>query len=74
MLRFFGAPVMEPPGKAAARHWTGVTCAQAVPVMVLTSVCTLAYVCSSISFGTETLPTCTRSQARRQLMQLQLKA
>ena len=29
--------------------------------MVLTSVCTVAYVCSSISLGTVTVPTCSGS-------------
>ena len=58
MLRSLGAPVMEPPGKAARRQSTIEASGRREPRTVLTRWCMLAKVSTSISAGTCTLPTC----------------
>ena len=40
MLRSLGAPVMDPPGKVARRHFGVVTCGRRCPRTVLTRLCT----------------------------------
>jgi len=58
MLRSLGAPVMEPPGKVARRQSTMEEPLLRVPLTVLTRLCTVAYVSTSIRPGTCTEPTC----------------
>ena len=43
IVRSFGAPVIEPPGKQARTHSTGVRSRSSTPVTVEMSWCTVAY-------------------------------
>ena len=56
IVRSFGAPVIDPGGKAARMHSTGETSARRRPRTVETSWWRVRYVSTCISFGTETLP------------------
>ena len=56
IVRNFGAPVIDPGGKAARTHSTGETSARRRPRTVETSWWRVWYVSTCISFGTETLP------------------
>lgn len=57
MLLIFGAPVMEPPGKAALKQPITFVPSFCFPLTVLTKLWTVAYDSHSISPGTCTVPT-----------------
>ncbi len=57
MVRSFGAPVIEPPGKQARTASITLTSARSCPRIVETSWCTVSYVSVTMSLGTCTLPT-----------------
>ena len=56
IVRSFGAPVIEPPGKLARTASSAPTPARSVPRTTLTSWCTVAWLSTTISAGTWMLP------------------
>lgn len=56
IVRSFGAPVIDPGGKAARMHATGEMPSRRRPRTVETSWWTVRWVSTSMSFGTDTLP------------------
>ena len=56
IVRSFGAPVIEPPGKQARTQSTASVPSRIRPSTVDTSWCTVAYVSVAISRGTRTVP------------------
>ncbi len=51
-MRSFGAPVIEPPGKHARTHSTGVRSRSSTPVIVEISWCTVVYGSTTMNCGT----------------------